>query len=315
MAGLIITGIVAGLSSALMFASIVSGSFLGILLFYLTTLPLLIAGIGWGWLTAIIGAVIGGLAVSVASHPLTGLVFFTTVGIPSALLSYLALLSRTDDMSGSAEWYPVGRLVMWSATVGIVVVVGMLLLIGSEMTAYREALTAIISQMPAVSGGEAISEQDVSRIADNMIALLPSASATLWLLMTLFNLYIAGRVVRASGRLNRPWPELAAIEIPGSVNIALALVIGLWFFGGPVSPYAGAAAAVLLMCEALVGLAVIHSVTRQNKTRGPILFALYTSVFILIWPLLFMSVLGILESRFRFRDRFRGPPTPPSLST
>src|ERR1700709_1355495 len=42
----------AGSASALMFASIISGALISLLLFYLAPLPLMVAGLGWGPLSA-----------------------------------------------------------------------------------------------------------------------------------------------------------------------------------------------------------------------------------------------------------------------
>ena len=55
----------AGAASALMFASIISGALISLLLFYLAPLPLMVAGLGWGPTTA----AIGGLAA--ATSPLS----------------------------------------------------------------------------------------------------------------------------------------------------------------------------------------------------------------------------------------------------
>ena len=49
--------IAAGAASALMFASIISGALISLVLFYLAPLPLMVAAIGWGPLTAAIGGV------------------------------------------------------------------------------------------------------------------------------------------------------------------------------------------------------------------------------------------------------------------
>ena len=49
-------GIGAGVAAALLFASVTSGSWLSILLFYLAPLPILIAGLGWSHWAALIAA-------------------------------------------------------------------------------------------------------------------------------------------------------------------------------------------------------------------------------------------------------------------
>src|SRR5665647_2621423 len=56
-------GIGAGAAAALLFASVTSGSWISILLFYLAPLPIMIAGIGWSHWAALTAAVTGALAV------------------------------------------------------------------------------------------------------------------------------------------------------------------------------------------------------------------------------------------------------------
>ena len=57
MIAIVLIAIAAGSASALMFASIISGALISLLLFYLAPLPLMVAALGWGPL----GATIGGM--------------------------------------------------------------------------------------------------------------------------------------------------------------------------------------------------------------------------------------------------------------
>jgi len=48
MIAIVLIGLAAGCASALMFASIISGALISLLLFYLAPLPLMVAALGWG---------------------------------------------------------------------------------------------------------------------------------------------------------------------------------------------------------------------------------------------------------------------------
>ncbi|MCB1490323.1 MAG: DUF2232 domain-containing protein [Rhodobiaceae bacterium] len=307
MTGLLITGLAAGLSSALLYAAVVSGSFLGILLFYLTSMPLLIAGLGWGWMTAIAGAFFGTLATAVAAGMLPAFVFLVSVGVPAAIISYMALLSRTDPDSGQTEWYPVGRIVGWAAIIAVAMAAGTYALIGGDLTSYRDLLVSMLNEMTAGRSEVQPTPDDINSLADRMLGILPAASSVVWLVMTLLNLYAAGRVVRASGRLGRPWPDIARMELPlfaiGATGAGLALWIigsftdgGLWFVGS-------AAAAVFVLANALVGLGVVHVLSRRLSVRGAVLAGLYASILLVIWPLVFLALVGLAEPILRLRDR------------
>src|SRR3954469_10033916 len=107
----------AGAASALMFASIISGALISLLLFYLAPLPLMVAALGWGP----IAATIGGIAAACGLGAMFGLpyciAFVVTVALPAWWLGHLALLGRplpqTESGNGAAptvpvlEWYPV----------------------------------------------------------------------------------------------------------------------------------------------------------------------------------------------------------------
>ena len=59
-------GIGAGAAAALLFASVTSGAWLSIPLFYLAPLPIMIAGLGWSHWVALIAALTGALALALA---------------------------------------------------------------------------------------------------------------------------------------------------------------------------------------------------------------------------------------------------------
>jgi len=48
MIAILLVAIAAGCASALMFASIISGALVSLLLFYLAPLPLMVSALGWG---------------------------------------------------------------------------------------------------------------------------------------------------------------------------------------------------------------------------------------------------------------------------
>src|SRR5436309_8309009 len=91
---IVLIAIAAGSASALMFASLVSGALISLLLFYLAPLPLMLAGLGWGPLSA----TIGGIAAATGLGALFGLPyclgFAIMVALPAWWLAHLALLGR-----------------------------------------------------------------------------------------------------------------------------------------------------------------------------------------------------------------------------
>ena len=94
MIALLLIAIAAGCASALMFASIISGALISLLLFYLAPLPLMVAALGWGPLCA----TIGGIAAAIGLGALFGLpyciAFVLAIALPAWWLGHLILLGR-----------------------------------------------------------------------------------------------------------------------------------------------------------------------------------------------------------------------------
>ena len=82
----IFIGVGAGLVSAVLFASTMTGSVLAMALFYITALPGFLAGLGWGTQAGIIAALTGAGLTAVLLAPLAGVGYFLTLGLPIAIL-------------------------------------------------------------------------------------------------------------------------------------------------------------------------------------------------------------------------------------
>src|SRR5260370_25071429 len=81
MIAIVLIAVAAGAASALMFASIVSGALISLLLLYLAPLPLMVAGLGWGPLSA----TIGGIAAATRLGVIFGLPYFMAFVVSLAL--------------------------------------------------------------------------------------------------------------------------------------------------------------------------------------------------------------------------------------
>src|SRR4051812_48201932 len=87
-------GVGSGAAAALLFASVTTGSYLSIALFYLAPLPLMIAGLGWSHWSALIGAVAGAALLLGLFDAFLSLGFLAAAGTPGWVLTRLAMLAR-----------------------------------------------------------------------------------------------------------------------------------------------------------------------------------------------------------------------------
>jgi hypothetical protein len=319
MTQILLVAIGAGAASALLFASVASGSIAATFLFYLSPLPILIAAMGWSHMAGLVGAVLAAAGLGLGLGFTFFLAFLFGIGLPAWWLGYLALLGRpvaTNGSGGGMEWYPVGRLVLWSAVIGTFVIVVVVLNFGTDKEAFQSQLRTVFEQALRTQSQPKTpipGRADIGRIIDLLVIALPPAAAVLLTILNTFNLWLAARIVNVSGRLRRPWPDLSALSLPGIAPVLLASAIAGSFLPDLPGMLSGVFAASLFMAYAIMGFAVLHAITRGNSGRAFALVGAYGAVIVFGWPILAMSLLGLAESAFNIRARFAkpaaGPPT------
>ena len=325
----VLIALIAGAASALMFASIISGALISLVLFYLAPLPLMVAAIGWGPLCASLG----GIAAAIGLGALFGLpyciAFAVTVALPAWWLGHLVLLSRPVGKiavgpvapEGAAdapaepelEWYPVGRILLWLAGFAALTTMAALLTLGTDadtiLGTLRRGLMRLIRATDPQSSGEA------GQFVDALVRIAP-AGATIIAMMTLtLNLWLSAKVTATSGRLRRPWPDMMTAELPPMTLVALCIALAFCFTGGLLAIVAQIVAAALMMGYALTGFAVLHTLTLALKNRALWLGSTYAVVVVFGWPVIAMVILGLADAVFGFRGRFLRSRQPPPLPT
>lgn len=315
MTQIVLIGLAAGAASALLFASIASGALLSAVLFYFAPLPIMIAAIGWSHLSAAVAALAAAVALAAVFDSFFVITFLVGMGLPAWLLGYLALLARPSPADPDVlEWYPIGHLVVWAAAIGALVVALAVAGTGFDAEAFRAAVRQLLERLFRIQqkmpAGASLSASDRAMI-EFLVTVIPPALAISVTQMTVLNLWLAGQVVRISGRLKRPFPEMATLRLPGSCALVLAAgVVGAFLPGLP-GLIAILVAASFAMAYALVGFAVLHALTIGIAGRRLLLGATYVAAFLLGWPLLPIMALGLADAVFDIRGRLankRGPP-------
>jgi hypothetical protein len=317
---ILLVAVGAGVAAALLFASVATGSLFATILFYLASLPILLAAMGWSHLAGLLGALVAATGLGLALGFYYSLAFLFGVGLPAWWLGYLALLGRTVATNGSAggmEWYPIGRLVLWAAIIGTLVIVVAVLNFGIDKETFQNELRNAFERALRAQGQTQFpGRSDTGQMVDILVVALPPAAAVLLTILNTFNLWLAGRIVKVSGRLRRPWPDLSTMTLPGITPGLLAAAIAGSFLPDLAGLLAGVLAASLFMAYAIMGFAVLHAVTRGMNGRTFALVGAYFFVVALGWPILAMSLLGLAETAFNIRSRFASPAAgPPATRT
>jgi hypothetical protein len=316
MTQLVLIGIGAGAATALLFASVASGSLISVLLFYLAPLPILIAALGWSHWAGLIAAVFASAGLAVVFGSFMFLAFLLGIGLPAWWLGYLALLGRPTGQPApnDMEWYPAGSLVVWAAILGALIVIAALINFGAgegdSRNAMRNAIERMLRMQMRAPKGPPL---DINRTVEILMVVLPPAAAVVTTITNTLNLWLAGRIVSVSGRMKRPLPNLSAMRFPPYAPLLTGAALAVSFLPGMVGTAGLVLATAMLVAFAILGLAVLHTITRGVNARMLLLGSVYASVIVMLWPALFLILLGLADTALDIRGRVagrRGPPTP-----
>ncbi len=314
----VLIGLGLGLVSAVVFASATTGPlFVRYILLLVTSLPVFLAGLGWGWMTAGIAAAASTVIIGLLAGPFAALMYSMTQMLPAVALSYLALLNRAASDDGTAvEWYPPGRLVLWAAVMAGGLTLAVLTTTAGDYETFNTNLREHVSKalkdnLPRIEGRAPLDEAKITQLTDIAVAAMPAAAAVSWMSALLLNLWLAGRITLASGQLRRTWPDLNAMEFPRGTSmmfLAGLLASGAAGVAGAVGiGFAGA----FFLAFVLLGLSVVHYVTRGTPWRPFALWTLYAALLLFnVWIAVFIALLGLADGAFQLRQRVfpNGPP-------
>jgi hypothetical protein len=308
----LIIGLGGGLASALLFFSAARGApLMGTLLLVLTPLPSLLVGLGWGWLPAAAGAVAGALLMGLLAGPPLSAGYFLALGLPVALIPYLAYLSRPQPQNpATRQWYPPGRLLAAVSLYGGALPVVVLPLIGGSYEPLRAPMGEffrVFSARAPELGMKPLDERQVEALSDFVVSALPGALAAYWTAIFALNLYLAGRIIRASGRLARDWPDLAMLAYPPWLVLLAALAVAASFAPGIMGVAGTSFTGALLFAYLIAGLALMHAIARG---RGPWLLWIVYMGLLIFGPYmgLALTVAGLLEPALKLSRRLGAPP-------
>jgi hypothetical protein len=314
----LIVGVGSGLVSAALFASTAASPPIAALLLSLTLLPLCLAWLGWGTAAGSMAALTAATFVLAVLGPIPGTSFALAIPMPVAILCYLALLSRplpvpTAQGTAALEWYPPGNLVGWAAVIAGSLAAAIVLSLGYDAGTYQDGIRNLLNQgmlKQLDPEGTVFNAETIENLSSVLARTLPALFAILWFGIMLFNIWLAGLVVEASGRALRPWPKLDTLELPNTFFILFAGGLALSFVSGLIGLIATGFAGALLFAFVLQGLTVLHVWSRGLPFRALLLGAIYLGILLLGWVAIAIAIIGLAEPMLRLRERaaYRGRP-------
>ncbi len=298
---LLMTGVLAGITAALLVLGATAQPSLASILYAASALPVLIVGLGWGNLASIAAIVTAAAlgAVSVSPMFAIGMALFTLA--PAGWLAHLASLARPAAEIGGPDnlmaWYPLSDILLQlcAFVAAAVILLGIIIGFGPELTGQLvDALTTAMStQDPAMLPDPAALEQ----LKRTMLLLLPIIQGGTWVILLFTMYYIAMRVVSASGRAQRPRENIpSALRMNrNAVFIFLAGILAC--FAGGVPAMIGATVCGTFGAGFLIsGFASLHLRSQGKDWRLPVLVLAYLSAIMLL-PLLIPLIIGLADTR------------------
>jgi len=310
----IATGLIAGVTAALLSLSANAQSSLAIVLYAASALPILIAGLGWGNASALIAVLAGGVVASALVSSYFALMIVIITLIPAGWLSNLANLARPASELGGPEdalaWYPLSNILVHLA---IMVTLGMIAvgaIVGYDSAMASQLVDIVIQTLKAQ---EPLYNPDAAAVAQmkTIFALaLPLVQGALWVFLLFAAYYIASFVVRVSGKGLRPREDM-----PSTLRMHRNAIF--FFLGGLVCTFLGGVPAIIgaLVCGTfgagfvLAGFASLHFRTRGKPWRLFALWFAYLSVLLLTIPVFAILILGLLDTRRTIALTPAGPAT------
>lgn len=294
---------------ALAIAAGIAGAAFWLSLPFSAPLPLFLVGFGLG-VPAILAAG-AALLVSVAlvGGPLAALNAGSALVLPVVVLVRQALLARPQD-DGSLEWYPTGSLVVWLTGLGAGLVILGVIVAGARSPDgaeawVREVLEYAIRELGLIAG-----DAQLGFVVDILAPVAPGVAVATWLVLLVLNGAAAQAFLVRSGKNLRPRADLAMFRLPGWMPVPLAILgITSLVVGGDLGFAARNLMLVGLVPYFLMGVAVVHVVSRAWPGRTIILLLFYTFLFFFGWPMsLLLMMLGLAEHWLNWRARRNGPP-------
>lgn len=321
-------GLGAGLAAAILALAPLSGSGFGIVLSLLSALPITLATLCWGSRAGLAAAIaaMAVLALFASSLPSPSpdsspfrlaLQFGVSRALPAWGLAYLAV-AGFGDTTAERRPLPLGTLAIVAAVLSMAgTLFGMLALgstyeqalanLRSEITQAYRIMVGVAKDQP-IPARDGVDPEAFLRVFS--VVLLPFA-ALLTTVSNLGGLWLSGRIALISGRLSRPWPDVAAelrLPIWSLGLLAASAVVSL------LPDMVGFAGQLLLAATLgaflVQGLATVHVLTRGGAMRVLILALTYLLCAFLSWIALpLVILLGLAETFFDWRGRSNPPRT------
>lgn len=311
-----------GVSRGLLFALIggIAGAILSIGFF--GSAPILAVGLSLGPGFGGISAGVAALLVLFNFNGVSALFFIVGTAAPAMLVIHQALVSRPGTTAGAPQWYPPGYILGWLTAYAILILgcIATYFAFSSDTmeTVSYNYLRQVFAEMLDQSNANFRSHEERTLVKKfletaimRMAPLLAGFLLSVYLLMIVANAAMTQGILNRAGLSLRPSPSYVALALPRWLSGALAAALIVAFLPGTAGILGRNAVMVLSIPFLLLGLTVIHTLSRRTPNPGMVLVAFYFALFLLVamadisLPVLaLLTLLGLAEQWMSLRQRF-----------
>lgn len=300
----LLTGLLAGVTAALLGYGAGVRSSLSFVLYAASAMPVLIAGLGWGLRAALVAVGVAAVVGSILISPMFALTMGIFTTVPACWISHLANLARPASEVGGPDdqlaWYPLPDILLHlcALVTAAVIILGAMIGFGPEfIERLVEAMAKTFADQP---NGMLLDPAVLLSTRKTLLITLPMMQAGMWLIMLFAAYYFATRVVSQSGRGVRPREDM-----PSSLRMhrnAIFIMLGgvaMTFLGGVPAMVGATVTGAFGAGFLIAGFASLHFRTRGKDFRTPLLVLAYLSS-VLVLPALIILAIGLSDTRRAF---------------
>ena len=297
----------AGLASSVFYLAFRSGlpGGLALALTYLAPAPLLAAGLASSFTAATLATGVAAIALLAGVGLKVAGLYLVATALPALIIARHALKARSDEVTGTTEWYPAGHILGWLTLYGLFLLAGITIYFsgapGGLEGATRTLLRGFFEQIQASGTGR------IPFPVDEIARYFAGMVLSVWLLIMLVDAVLTQNLLARAGKSLRPTPAYSRIELPRWLEFAFLIAIIAAFLPGTIGMLGRNASPLLSTPFFLLGLAVIHTLSRRIAARGAVLVALYFLLVLVGWLSAVVVLVGLVEQWTSLRQRFSAP--------
>ena len=273
-----------GVTSALLYLLLTTGSPGALVLAYFSQTPLFLVGLGLGLTPVAIACGVAMVGLAAAAELATAGLFLALTAMPVLYIVRQGLLSRRTA-TGGVEWYPPGQMLGGLTIYGLALLAILTIWYGGALEA---ASLRYVARLAQVSGGVLPQAQALARY-------IPGAVLVSGLLMVVVNATLAQGALVRMGHALRPSPAWRTVNVPRWLAPVLGIAVVAAFAPDEIGTIGANAALIVALPFMLAGFSVLHAVSQRWPARGLALGLVYATIVLVGWPAILVAALGLVD--------------------